>query len=198
VTDFDERLGMGIKYDEDTNMWSLVDAEGQEVGGPYVDKQAAQQALRRRAHYIDIGKRRKGAGQNMKQRTSNPAWEKLEKLVDDDVGEGANQETRAGSMSKILKTARGKELYAKGAESRVGFTPGEDEDDETDETETDDVEKREPVRRADAVWERIKTRAEVIQKKDLRGRVSFAKAVDQVLRDNPALYARYRRALLQR
>jgi hypothetical protein len=30
--------------------------------------------------------------------------------------------------------------------------------------------------------EKTKTRAEVIQKTDLRGRVSFAKAVDQVLR----------------
>jgi hypothetical protein len=179
--------GIGISYDNDSNLWSLVDGEGEQVGGPYVDKEAAQEALQRRANYIG---KRKGAGQKMK-RTSNAHWQKLEKLVDDDVGEGANPETRAASMSEILKTPRGKQLYAKGA----GYSPGEDEDEED---ETDDVEKREPIRKADRLWEGIKTRAEAIQKSDPRGRVSFAKAVDQVLRDNPQLYSDYRRALLRR
>jgi hypothetical protein len=206
IEDFDERLGMGIMYDDDSGLFYLVDGEGEQVGGPYTDKLAAQEALQRRAHYY-IGKRRKGAGPKMKrQRAANPAWEQLEKLVDEDVGDGANPETRAGSMSKILKTAHGKELYAKGAGyvSRREDDEDEDEEDEKDDEKDekdeneDDVEKRWVVRKADAVWERIKRQAESIQKRDLRGRVSFAKAVDEVLRDDPELYTEYRRALMQR
>jgi hypothetical protein len=203
VTDFDERLGIGIMYDEDSNMWSLVDAEGQQVGGPYVDKEAAQRALQRRAKY-NIGKR-KGADSKMKrQRSANPHWEKLEQLVDGDVGEKANPEKRAASMSEILKTPKGKELYAKGAGYYAPDTGDDDEDEiEPDDTEQDDdtdddVEKREPIRKADAVWGRIKTQAETIQKNHPRGGFSFAKAVDQVLRDHPELYTDYRRALMRR
>jgi hypothetical protein len=44
------------------------------------------------------------------------------------------------------------------------------------------------------VGEDPKTRTEGIQKSDLRGRVSFAKAVDLVLRQDPQLYEAYRKS----
>jgi hypothetical protein len=52
----------------------------------------------------------------------------------------------------------------------------------------------EPITKRAVAWQKIKARAEVIHKSDLRGRVSFAKAVDWVLRteEGAQLYNEYR------
>jgi hypothetical protein len=115
-------------------------------------------------------------------KTNNPAWAMIDKRADEMVQKSGNKISHAQAVVKFLETDEGRRLYAEGGGAHgYGFDPRLPWE--------DDGAPRAPVTKKEAAWERIKAKAEVIQKRGLG--CSFAKAVDRVLRDNPELYDEY-------
>jgi hypothetical protein len=112
----------------------------------------------------------------------NRAFEKIDQLADEMVFkvDGAERLSHAQRVAEFLQTPEGARLYEQGKLSH-----GRDFE------RLDRVEKSAPVTKRDDVWNTIQLHAQQRQR-DSHGRVSFAKAVDAVLRDYPELYAHYR------
>jgi len=108
----------------------------------------------------------------------NNAWDEIDRRAAAMVRKSDSQLTHAAAVVKFLRTPEGAALYEAGRPlhrrdlSRLPPSPAP----------------ARPVTKRDHIWEKIKTRAEAIQKRD---RVSFAKAVDVALREDPTLYDQY-------